>query len=215
NSVGGGVSLDENQLKNVNSSDYIAVRDKRSFDFLRERVSKEVFMVPDSAIILSDVFPKEKITKSKEVLNLHTKEEKYIFFQVSKARVKNNIDSIVKELEDLSTKSLHKILLCPIGTALGHEDHVVLKQIFDKLNCKKVFIEKPSIHDILFLIIHAELYVGSSLHGAISAMSYGVPYLTLDKRQTKIKSYLESWSIGELSNMYEIDDFSKKALKLI
>jgi len=217
NSVGGGVDLNESQIKNLNDSDYVAVRDLMSFNFLKEKLSRQVHLVPDSAIILSDVFPLEGILKrnflkNTRVVNFIEKKENYIFFQISKARVNNKLDDIVKELEALSKKSLNRIVLCPIGTALGHEDHKALKIIHQKLNCKKAFFDSPTLQDILLLLIHSKLYIGSSLHGAITAMSYGIPYITLDKRQKKIQSYLKTWSIDNLSKVHEVDRFSTQAL---
>ena len=216
NSVGGGRNLEGQLIKNLENSDYLAVRDRNSFAFLEQVNIKSVFLVPDSAIILSDVFPVDYLLNSNNRNSTKaqfflSRQEKYIFFQVSKNRIKKDFNEIVSQLEALSVAQQCTILLCPIGTALGHEDHVALRKIFEKLNCSKYLVETPHIEDIITLLSQAKLYVGSSLHGAITAMSYGVPYITLDERQSKISAYIKTWGLSFFNEMCSMHNFYPKA----
>ena len=220
NSVGGGRNLDSQLVKNLENSDYLAVRDRNSFVFLEDINMRSVYLVPDSAIILSDVFPIDNLLNADnkntvKARNFLSRQEKYIFFQVSKNRIKKNINEIVNQLETLSIAKQCTILLCPIGTALGHEDHIALKKIFEKLNCSKHLVETPYIEDIITLLSQADLYIGSSLHGAITAMSYGVPYITLDERQSKISAYIKTWGLNLFDEMSSLDNFYPKATKFL
>ncbi|UUZ57647.1 polysaccharide pyruvyl transferase family protein [Nocardioides sp. B-3] len=44
-------------------------------------------------------------------------------------------------------------------------------------------------------IAGADLFIGSSLHGAITAMAYAVPHVALD-RISKLTAYLQTWGDG-------------------
>ena len=71
-------------------------------------------------------------------------------------------------------------------------------------------IDNPSIWDIMSLISQAEIYVGSSLHGAITAMSYNRPLIGFGPR--KLQTYIETWYE---TNAYEysfvsIDNLERK-----
>lgn len=220
NSVGGGRNLDNQLIENLEDSDYLAVRDRNSFIFLEDINIKSAYLVPDSAIILSDVFPVNYLLNSDnrntvKAQNFLSRQENYIFFQVSKSRIKKNFNEIVNQLEALSIAKQCTILLCPIGTALGHEDHTALKKIFEKLNCSKHLVETPHVEDIITLLAQANLYIGSSLHGAITAMSYGIPYVTLDERQSKISAYIKTWGLSFFDEMSSLHNFYPKAIKIL
>ncbi|MDX9790956.1 MAG: polysaccharide pyruvyl transferase family protein [Candidatus Kapabacteria bacterium] len=220
NSVGGGRSLEIQQIENLKQSDYMAVRDKKSFDILHSNRVENLFLVPDSAILLSDIFTVSKLLDAEnkntaKARSFLAKNEKYVFFQISKARLLHNTVVVIEQLEKLSEAEQCTILLCPIGTALGHEDHIALKKIYGSLSCPKYLIHQPHIEDIMALISQSSMYIGSSLHGAITSMSYGVPYITLDKRQSKIKAYIETWGLQVFDEVQSLDNFYLKAMDII
>lgn len=201
NSVGGSSNqtLSSIQVKALKDADYISVRDLKTQNILKQYAVKS-FLVPDSACILSDVFDIKAFCSEKV-------DRKYIFFQISNIYHQGKIQEIASQLEELNVKYKFHILLCPIGIANGHEDHIVLKKISSLLSFKHTFIKNPNIHNIICLIANAQFYFGSSLHGIITAMNYGVPYIPLNKKQKKIESYLNTWSIEELKRIYHPDSF--------
>lgn len=201
NSVGGGVGLNNNTLKILDNCDIIGVRDRLSFDYIKTDFdSSNKYLVPDSAIIISDVFNKKEF---KRLIK-----EDYIFFQLSNFKHQNKIKEIIDQLNEILKTGI-TVVLCPIGTAKGHEDHIILKYIYDKLNNKNViFINKqPIINEIINLIIFSKIYIGTSLHGVITSMSYGIPYIALNPKQIKLTSFINTWSINELNFVSELDGF--------
>lgn len=202
NAVGNGHNLSSNQIKRVKDSDLCALREKKSYQFVWDKFNSAL-LVPDSAIILSDVFPFDK-TMPKLV------ENDYIFFQISNHKHQNQLDKVCKQLTDIANTSNCKIILCPIGTAKGHEDHIALKQILKNTHHPNItlFKETPTINEIISLITHSKMYIGTSLHGVITSMSYGIPYIALNPQQIKLNSYLETWGIEELDTVSEISNFS-------
>jgi len=218
NAVGGG-SENPKVNKRLIQSDYVAVREQHSFDKL-SKFKVEAKMVPDCAIIMSDLYPKEKFKTSSAIRNnLHpflSDKKKYIFVQVSKYKHQNSIDAIVKQLDSLASSHKFELVLCPIGTAGGHEDHIPLQEIFSKLHTtNKHFVEEPHVLEIMALIANASLYIGTSLHGVITAMSYGLPYVGLNKKQVKVQQYLKTWGVEELSSIQDPDSFIDYAEQII
>ncbi len=204
NAVGGGRGLNKNQMDTLRAASLVGLRDNSSYEFITRVYNDDKFiLVPDSAIILSDVYPKNKLER--------VIKDDYVFFQLSNHKHQNKVEFIVNQLKKILEKDL-KIVLCPLGTAKGHEDQIVLKQIYNQLKDAKVILidKQPTIPEIIGLIANAQLYIGTSLHGVITSMSYGVPYIPLNLTQNKVVSFLETWSIPELNHVYELESFYDK-----
>ena len=59
----------------------------------------------------------------------------------------------------------------------------------------------------MWLISHSRIYVGSSLHRAITTMSFGIPYVCYGP--DKLKKYLDTWGMdkeyfAEIDNLYKL-----------
>ncbi|MCC2589424.1 polysaccharide pyruvyl transferase family protein [Chryseobacterium sp. MFBS3-17] len=214
NLVGGGYNLPSEKLNRLKKADYISFREKASAQFTSEKLQNhEVFLVPDSAIIMEDIYPKDDfLTSSKIPVTIRNiLQTKYIFFQISKYKSDNKLDEIALQLKNIAETTGMKVILCPIGTAKGHEDHIPLKMIYQKIKEYAIFIDHISLESIMALIAYAQLYIGNSLHGVITAMSYGLPYIALNKKQIKLKYYLECWAPPELMEIQDVDDFKNQA----
>ncbi len=202
NSVGGLSKNINNLLKNrLSTSNYLALRERFSFHNAVSLDLKNSVLAPDSAIIMSDLYKYEFFTKKNS--------NKYIFFQISKYKAKVSLQQIASELEIILDNSDCDIVLCPIGIALGHEDHVILEEIhskFFKNNQRVQLIKDVTIEKIMSLIANAYAYVGTSLHGVITAMSYNVPYIGLNPSQKKVVNYISTWGHEDLK-VCHTDDF--------
>ena len=210
NSVGGGTNLSKDRLGILKRGDYLSFRENKSFQFVKDNLSeKDVFLVPDSAIIMDDIYPKADFLSS-EKIPLEIKEilkSKYVFFQISKYKNDNKLAEIAQQLKSLAETNGVKIVLCPIGTAKGHEDHVPLEEIYQNIKEHSILIKDVSVDIIMALIAYSQLYIGNSLHGIITAMSYRLPYVALNKKQIKIIYYLDSWAIDGLKEVQDTDIF--------
>lgn len=210
NSVGGGTNLSKDRLEILERGDYLSFRENKSFQFVKDNLSeKDVFLVPDSAIIMDDIYPKEAFLSS-EKIPLEIKEilkSKYVFFQISKYKNDNKLAEIAQQLKSLAEINGVKIVLCPIGTAKGHEDHIPLEEIYQNIKEHSILIKDVSVDIIMALIAYSQLYIGNSLHGIITAMSYRLPYVALNKKQIKIIYYMDSWAIDGLKEVQDTDNF--------
>lgn len=203
NALGGSHPSIYRQLKTkkiqaiLSSVDLITVRDDDTGKALENAHIKHS-VSPDSAILMSEVFSEdmllEKITVPKEpYLGKH-----YIFFQGNLQTWRSQYEVAARQLDDLYEKTHCRICLCPIGTALGHCDDIALANIVGQVKNKEAFafVENPNVFDVMWLIKHSQMYIGSSLHGVITAMSFNVPYVGYGGR--KQIAYIEKWSGGRM-----------------
>ncbi|GAA5221448.1 polysaccharide pyruvyl transferase family protein [Membranihabitans marinus] len=212
NSVGG-TSIPEKCYPRLSDSDYIAVRENITLSLLEEEGINHSHLYPDSAIILSDVFSIDHLKSHIKVRTSIKKltDQPYIFVQIGKHKHNNNVPQIVEQLNQLGKETNSTIVLCPIGTAPGHEDDKVLKIIAGQLSCSYEFIDNPNVYEIILLIAQSRLYIGTSLHGIISAMSYGVPYIGLNPKQKKVLGYLKTWGKTPINEPSRCNNFLDKA----
>lgn len=195
-SVGGGYSGGYNkrvQIKieeTLNSASVLSVRDKRSKLALEKRGVKSK-LVPDSAIIMSDYFTKETLFKNISI-NQSNFSNKYIFLQVGRYKGPKHIEKFVLGIKNIALRLGLNVVLCPIGKAPGHEDDLILKKM-KLLEPDFIYINPNNIYDIMFLIANASLYMGTSLHGMITAQSFDVPFICLNKNLEKVSSYIHTW----------------------
>jgi hypothetical protein len=62
----------------------------------------------------------------------------------------------------------------------------------------------------MYLIARARAFVGTSLHGNITALSYAVPHLGLTESIPKLASFLETWDLSEQQACVPLDGFGAK-----
>lgn len=202
NSIGGSSLtpsiISNSKIRDLQKIDYIAVRDEQSYNVLKGK-NVIVNLVPDSAILLSEVFPLNILEKnvSKDIIK-YTQRKRYIVFQVNKKRGEKQYQKICESLRACSQQLNVDICLCPIGYAPDHEDPEVLSKLYQELGPKiSTFFGDNTIWDIMYLIAKSSFFIGTSLHGVITAMSFAVPYLGLYGKKTQ--SYIKTWGVNLLA----------------
>ena len=121
------------------------------------------------------------------------------------------------ELEQINSQNNVSILLLPLGYAAGHYDQRILKKLRKKYSLDAQFFEKLTIFEITFLISKARLFIGTSLHGNIISMSYGVPHIGLKSKNSiikKLEDFLYSWAIPELNHCLDISELAQNYTKI-
>lgn len=158
----------------IESASFISCRDQAGADHLiRSGVTLPISVGLDSAIDISHVFSKEylinyyynnvqkkyNIPKNKVLATIHVK----------KRYLKNQFNELFLILSFLIKNSIHPVLV-PLG--MCHEDDLVLCDQNFQGNTATVIRKPDMLIDILSIISLSEYYIGSSLHGAITSLSY-------------------------------------------
>lgn len=191
--------------------DYFAVRDRATEVALAAQdIPTQLF--PDSAILMAKFFPREVLADrvSRAVATYVDKNRgQYVFFQAKDNHSRKKERLIASQLDQLTTHTCCSICFCPIGKALNHDDHIALQRIAPYLTTKPAIFDDVSIWDIMYLIANAKVYAGTSLHGAITAMSYAVPYVGIEV--VKLNSYLKTWGIDGLNRAVPFSELCDQA----
>ncbi|WP_057940496.1 polysaccharide pyruvyl transferase family protein [Algoriphagus resistens] len=194
----------------LQNADYFAVRDQLTVDNLKKSgVDADLF--PDSAILMSEFYPlgilQKRITPA--VQNYVEKNAgNYIFAQINKKTTRGYEQVIADGLDEIYQKGKTEICLCPIGKALDHDDHEALQEIGTLLKSPYTYFDADNIWDIMYLIANAKCYVGTSLHGAITALSYAVPHVGL--KVEKLGAYLATWGLKGNQRSVEFPEIYKQ-----
>lgn len=206
-------------IKLLESSDYFSVRDSYTYQSLKSAGLQKVFLVPDCAVLLSELYDRDflrsKISKTNADKIIDLNKSDYVFFQVNREFGEKYLKNLYEFLIEIYNMYNLRIVLCPIGKAPFHEDDVPLKEIYKKLGPSNQLFSDVNIWEIMYLILNAKLFIGSSLHGVISSMSYMVPYVGIFEENRKIDHYLKTWGIEGLNKCYSIPEMQLNFKKLV
>lgn len=184
----------------VNSLDYIAVRDDLSKKrLLGCEIEKDILVFPDTVIIMSEIIPKEALKKVLENLSLgFDANDDYIVFHANSAWSTEERKIAAEELLKIKNEMKCKIILQPIGYALG--DMETLKEIHSYYPEQFVLVEKKLAPiEMLSVISSCKLYIGSSLHGCITANAYLIPAIVCNcSKFTKFAGYFQFMENNQL-----------------
>ncbi|MEM7734664.1 MAG: polysaccharide pyruvyl transferase family protein [Deinococcota bacterium] len=173
---------------------FISVRDQDTHNVLAE-LGLPAQLAPDSAALMKHLVPAldDHISEPSRALT----QEPYVCFQISKHHAHGRVGEIAAALDQLQQERKLNILLLPIGRAPAHEDHLALADIRGAMTTPALMPANDiGIADIMMLIAESEVFVGSSLHGAITAMAFAVAHLAFPE-VAKVQRYLTTWDIPE------------------
>lgn len=168
----------------------VSVRDERSFNSMKEH-SVSAQLVPDSALLMSELFPISFLeTQLSFSPNLFS--TPYLYLQLGSYKGPTDLKSFAVSLRALADSLGLQVVLCPIGLAPGHEDDTILKALA-ALDTTFRYVQPQSVYDVMYLIAKSKLYLGTSLHGIITAQSFGVTCFGLNPKLSKVSSYIQTW----------------------
>ena len=184
----------------LGKASFISVRDEESASILRGLdPSLCIHTAPDCVFLMADLLPREKLADlaSPAVRALLQDAGEYFCFQCNLRYGQSNRDELKQQLLTLSAQSGRTILLTPIGRIHSFEDDVFLSSLADEMGDRiRVLPPSATVYDILYTLASARLFCGTSLHGVVTAMTYGVPFVPLLTEDPKLRNNLKSWEIS-------------------
>lgn len=193
-------------IKYFNNIENLSVRDKKS-QLHFSQVGIESKLVPDSAILMSDFFCDELENVSLECKKFQ--ERRYVFLQLGNKKGPDDIKSFVENVKSFADRHSLEVVLCPIGLAMDHSDDKLLKKIHSKYSDIFSYYDPKNLYEIMFLLKNSNLYLGTSLHGFITAQSFNVPFFVFTQKIQKLKYYLDSWFDNSAEKYGSFSDFDK------
>ena len=222
NTVGGSCTsakLTSLRIKYLKQSSYLSVRDMGTLKNLKNSNDDIIpLLYPDSATLMSKYYPKEVLDKiisneTKEIIT--SNKQGYICFQISSYWYSKASDIVLNQLTLLSNNTGLPVVLLPIGRAPYHSDQYALKAIKSKASFKAILPSDNSIFDIMALIANSKLFIGTSLHGTITAMSFAIPFVPLTPDIEKVNSYVNTWYKLDFKLPVHFGDIYLTSMKII
>ncbi|MGX1693922.1 polysaccharide pyruvyl transferase family protein [Microbacterium keratanolyticum] len=172
-------------IRTLRRSPYVSVRDRRGQQLLQDR-GVDARLTPDSIAILSRIAPRDIFDSANDTLVV----------QASRAWLRGEIDGLARSIAEMSG-NYASVRLLPIGLAGGHGDSQGLRKLEAALRAQGVsaveFVEVGSVWDVARAIAGARLFVGTSLHGAITSMAFAVPFVPMSG-VSKLSAYVDTWA---------------------
>jgi polysaccharide pyruvyl transferase WcaK-like protein len=167
----------------IDRSSYVSVRDEQSRKFLLEAHPDAIISVfPDPAWEISNLWTNNQLEESYEEA----------FSKRGQKRPRRSIavhlnlrylasasnQTIAGCLDKIAKKFKARIVLLAIGPC--HQDDALARIIGGFMKTSPLIIDRPnSLKEITSCIAHSEAYIGSSMHGLITASSFCVPGICL------------------------------------
>ncbi len=192
-SVGGNYSnhLSDKKIREMlNGAALLSVRDEMLYSqFVDQAIN--VYKVPDTAVLISKLFPKNDLLKRISNQLDFDVTQKYIIVQIGLYKGPEDRERFIRDINIFKNKG-YNILCMPIGLAADHEDYRVLRELI-KLDKDWQYYCPKNIYEIMYLISNANWFFGTSLHGCITAFAYNTPFVPLNKKVKKLNNYTKSW----------------------
>lgn len=181
----------------INQAKYVGVRDQESSQRLRAAgIHRDIAVGLDSAFAVPNVFTKRALSRRyyEEVCPRYgiPAERAVAAIHVKAKYLDKGLQDVNQITAWLNDRSIHPIFL-PLG--MCHED----EKIFDDPEFRPTagtVVRSPEYHqDLLAILSVADIYVGSSLHGAIASLAYGNKALIVANEEltkfSKFSGFLE------------------------
>jgi hypothetical protein len=184
--------IDRGRVKrSLDQARFIYLRDEQSAEKLRRAgVDGKIHVAPDMTVTLSDQFDKEQqVRHGREILSTFgiDRDRSFLCFQC-KPYPGFDEEEIVRQLRRYQERTNSSVVLLPIGYC--HGDHKFLQSLSRRSGGTLTYASVDSIADIMSIIAASDLFVGTSLHGNITALSFGIPHLLGPLPVDKVDGYL-------------------------
>lgn len=158
---------------------YVSVRDEYSAKRLRTAGIHSVYCVADNLWYMNEMYPKLQLMKLRHELELRTARDFTTPYFIVQYGTTRDAKSLAQQLLRLKEETGYRICLMPVNYC--HEDRVGMEMLvqlgqgqFEAIND---YLQPP---EMMAVISGAKGFFGTSLHGNLTAASYGVPFVAID-----------------------------------
>jgi polysaccharide pyruvyl transferase WcaK-like protein len=192
-------------------TDYASVRDEASWRLLQDAgIEREIKIVPDTAVEISRLWTEGEISEAYEdafVSRGRDVPERTLAFHVNARLAGEDVQVVAARIDRICKKLDAVAVLIAIGPS--HGDSETQRLIAQEMGSDPLLVDRPrSLREVASCVARSELYVGSSLHGMITACSFGRRCMLVSSRQDhKYRGFLshlglsswvaQSWSLTE------------------
>ena len=125
--------------------------------------------------------------------------------------------ALAAALDQLHLQTGFTIVLFRAGAAPLHDDLALYRTLPARMHHTPLIFESLQVWDICALIAHSRLFCGSSLHGRIVALAYGLPRVSVlppplvPGQASKIAAMIETWEPDQRATLAEVNGLAHAA----
>jgi len=201
----------------LREADAVGVRDRQTLAHL-EAAGITARLMPDPAVLVAELFGAaiRQHAQQGEVDRLrHTFPQGYLAMQFSADLGDDaTLTSLAAQINAVVAASGLGLALFRAGAAPWHDDLATLERLAARM-CTPAVVVFRSLHlwDICALIASSRAFCGSSLHGRIVAMAFGLPRLNLcvgtpHATASKPAAYAATWEAAGLPGVVDVGDLA-------
>ena len=189
-------------VRDIAKASFISIRDETSASILKGLDPKiSIRVAPDCVFLLSEMVPKEELARkaSDKVRQMVQRAGEFLCFQCHPRYGQANREEIKRQLLALAKQSGLNILLTPIGRIHSFNDNVFLGPLAAELGDRVSLLPASAgIYDVAYALASSRLFCGTSLHGVVTALTYGAPFVPLMSEDPKLANNVRSWGLSEV-----------------
>jgi hypothetical protein len=186
-------SIERSAIKRIfDQARFIYLRDEQSAEKLeRAGVEQDIHVAPDLALTLSDQFDQQGLVRrGKEIVARAGFDPGHPFLCFQCQPYPGfAVDEIVTQLRRYRERTASQVVL--LATGYCHGDREFLQSLARRSGGALKCAPAASVADIMATIAASDLFIGTSLHGNITALSFGVPHLLGPLPVAKADGFLE------------------------
>lgn len=173
----------------LNNTQYAAFREKYSVQLAHSVSTINARLIPDTAFDISRMWPFPEFNAIQYC-------SKYFIVHVN-SRYSKSVEGTAKAIDEMAIALKATARLMPIGPC--HGDIQYANQVFSQMKTNAQVVGDMSLKGFAKEIAGAKAYVGSSMHGFITALSYDVPGILVlnDKPMNKFLGLLSLADLAE------------------
>jgi polysaccharide pyruvyl transferase WcaK-like protein len=181
-------------------TDRLAVRDEASRRSLQQAgVENSIDVVPDTAIEVSGLWTKEETLEAYEnsfFRRNRSVPERAVVCHVNSRWAREDLVAIAARIDRICLRLGATAILVAIGPV--HGDGKVQRAVARGMDTEPLLIDRPrSLREVAACIAHSDAYLGSSLHGLITACSFGTRGMIIaSEEDAKYSGFLQHFGLS-------------------
>ncbi|MDB6121515.1 MAG: hypothetical protein JWQ71_508 [Pedosphaera sp.] len=176
----------------INQAVFVYVRDRQSRQTLvNAGVTREIHVAPDLIVALSDFFdPSVERKKGRDLLQQAGVDiRRNILCVQSNPQPPETNEELLQQLMAYQKRTACEVVLLPLGQC--HGDNAYLRQLAQASGGIFKYLELDSIFAMIATLAACDVFIGTSMHGNITAFSFGIPHLFGPIPAAKCEGFLD------------------------
>jgi len=206
----------------LNRASYLSVRDTRTQTLVEDLTGHAPALLPDSAVVMDQLHGCEESQAAFDRIaaRMEGLPSEYIAVQTALKFYASQKSQMHRSLQEIHRRTGRQVVLFSIGRASGHEDQIAAQSIYTSLGKPDWLHLAPddtTVWEIMALIARSQCYVGTSLHGFITAFVFAVPRVGLSPHVGKLTGFRDAWDLEEMPAAVPFDEIApavNQALKI-